>query len=78
MVTDFKDMQNKIADISGSWMKDLYIDGKKYWDVNDHFPDRYKAQKVALPSDCRFREDMIWLRRRNEKIADAWKVRLEI
>jgi hypothetical protein len=32
----------------------------------------------ALPSDPRFREDMIWLKRENENYAQIWKSRLEI
>ena len=35
-----KDVVKKIGDISGSWLKELIIDGKKYWDINDDVPER--------------------------------------
>lgn len=31
-----------------------------------------------LPSDPRFREDLIWLKREKEDYAQTWKTRLEI
>lgn len=31
-----------------------------------------------LKSDPRYREDLLWLRRRNEDFAQIWKTRLEI
>lgn len=31
-----------------------------------------------LPSDPRFRDDLIWLSRENESYAQTWKTRLEI
>lgn len=30
-----------------------------------------------LPSDCRFREDLIWLYKKNEDHSQTWKVKLE-
>jgi hypothetical protein len=42
-VKDFKkikDMVNQVCEINGSWLKDLYIDGVKYWDIEEDIPDR--------------------------------------
>lgn len=78
MINDFKDVDEKIETISGSWLKELIIGDNKYWEISQHVPERYKPAKVALPSDYRYREDLIWLKRKNEKLADLWKVRLEV
>jgi hypothetical protein len=32
----------------------------------------------SLPSDVRYREDLIWLKNGNEAFAQTWKTRLEI
>jgi hypothetical protein len=35
-----KDMVKSICDISGSWLRHLIIDGKKYWDIDADIPER--------------------------------------
>jgi hypothetical protein len=37
---NIKDMVKPICDIKGSWLKDLIIDGEKYWDINEDVPFR--------------------------------------
>jgi len=34
--------------------------------------------KKSLPSDHRYREDLIWLFYENEKYAQEWKTKLEV
>lgn len=69
-LSKIKDMQKKICDIEGSWLRSLIIDGKKYWDIDEDLPDRFKPllENVA-PSDWRYREDLIWLKYNYMKIA---------
>ena len=73
-----KDVVKKIGDISGSWLKELKIDGKKYWDINEDVPSRQiNCMENIIPSDWRYREDLIWLKYKYPKIAHQWKVRME-
>jgi len=37
-----KDVKKEICAIEGSWLYNLYIDGKKYWDVDELVPTRQK------------------------------------
>jgi hypothetical protein len=37
---NIKDMVKPICEIKGSWLKNLYIDGVKYWDINEDVPHR--------------------------------------
>lgn len=71
-------MVKPICDIQGSWLRSLIIDGKKYWDIDNEVPERYRPllENVA-PSDWRYREDLIWLKYNYMKIAHQWKVRME-
>ena len=77
-ISEIKDIDVEIAKIYGNWKKWLIIGEEEIWNV-----DRNKADKIvpipnAMPSDSRFREDLIWLRRGNEDYAQCWKSRLEI
>ena len=78
-----------ISTISGSWLRQLYFDGIKYWDIDEDIPTYIKPVYNCLPSDSRFREDLIWLYRsffkaKNEeerlyyeKLAQNWKLMIE-
>jgi len=67
-------------EIEGSWLQNLIIDGKEWWNIEDPDmrPQRHIPERLCLPSDWRFREDLIYLYRNDMKSADRWKVRLEI
>jgi hypothetical protein len=72
-------MVKPICDISGSWLKTLIIDGKKYWDIDEDLPPRQRfcMDNNLLPSDWRYREDLIWLKYGSMAIAHKWKFRIE-
>ncbi len=72
-------MIKKICDIEGSWLKSLAIDGTKYWDIDQDEPIRQVPEvgEEVLPSDWRYREDLIWLKYNYMKIAQKWKFRME-
>ncbi len=75
--------------LKGSWLYRLNFDNKEYWDIDKVVPCWLKPLRNALPSDGRFREEMIWLYRsfygaKNEKerieyenYAQSWKVNAE-
>jgi len=66
---DLKDIDEIICDIDGSWIKNLVIGGKEYWDINKTEPKRPFPLPNPLPSDVRYREDLLWLKKDN--IVDA-------
>ena len=75
--------------ISGSWLRQLFFDNNKYWDIDEDLPTYIRPSYNCLPSDSRFREDLIWLYRsfyksKNEterlyyeKLAQNWKLMIE-
>lgn len=68
---------NKICDIEGSWLEGLSFDGVREWDANIHRPVFHKFGINPLPSDWRYREDLVWLGKGNSEIAQRWKHRIE-
>jgi hypothetical protein len=70
-------IEREIGVLEGSWMEELRIDGEKLWQLDVDLPLRHTVAENPLPSDWRYREDLIWLFRGNQTIAQAWKVRLE-
>ena len=78
-----------LSKISGSWLKKLYFNNKIYWDIDKDLPTYIRPCLNCLPSDSRFREDLIWLYRsfyksKNEeerlyyeKLAQYWKLMIE-
>ena len=77
------------AKLSGSWLKEVIIDNEKFWDIDVDIPFWIKPVQKCLPSDCRFREDLIWLfrsfycsknedeRLKYEHLAQEWKLIIE-
>ena len=80
---------NIISKIKGSWLNKLIINDNIMWDIDKQNPEYIKPVKNSLPSDGRYREDLIWLYRsfycakdENERIlyqdiAQEWKVTME-
>ena len=78
-----------VAYMTGSWLEQLKFDNKIYWDIKKDKPTWIKPCTSCLPSDSRFREDLIWLfrsfycaknekdREKYEKLANEWKLILE-
>ena len=66
---DLRDVVRELGEISGNWLSDMQIDGEEYWSLEDQQPTRHVPASSALPSDARYREDLIWLMRGNEKYA---------
>ena len=65
-----------ISEISGAWTDNLIIDKRNMWN-NQVKGYTFQMIKDPLPSDFRFREDLLWLRHGNMANAQKWKVRLE-
>jgi hypothetical protein len=73
----YADIEKEISSIKGSFLENLLFDDKDFWVIDKIQPSTYKAIEDPLPSDCRFREDLIWLKYGNMKNAEDWKLRLE-
>ncbi len=77
-INDITNVQTKLVDIAGSWLSSLEIDGETVWDINRHIPHRFTpVMENVAPSDSRYRDDMLWLRRGYQGIAHQWKVKME-
>lgn len=67
---------NLLAEIGGSWTNELFIDGRPQWNKKVK-KFAYLLVKDPIPSDFRFREDILWLRYGQIPHAQKWKLRLE-
>lgn len=76
-IKDINDVKKELCEIEGSWLRDVKFNGETYWTIDgpEFRPERAIPTPTALPSDWRYREDLIWLYRNNMDYADAWKVR---
>jgi len=77
-----------ISRIKGNWLESIFFDEKSYWSIEKNKPSIIKPVEEVIPSDCRFREDLVWLFRSfnttNEEekqkyldLAQNWKYLLE-
>mgnify|MGYP003552985670 CR=1 FL=1 len=68
--------EDSLSLISGSWINNIQFDNKVYWDTS--FKGfSLKMNLDVLPSDWRFREDLLWLLYENVTYAQSWKTKLE-
>jgi len=74
----------------GSWLDKFYFDeDEKIWDIDTDIPDWIRPVDYPIPSDGRYREDVIWLqrsfylakddeeRKKYEDLAQSWKLMVE-
>ena len=52
-----------VSNIEGSWLQGLRFNGLEYWNIDTHRPQFHLFVDNPLPSDWRFREDLLWLGR---------------
>jgi hypothetical protein len=83
------DNYEKIETISGDFFDKLYIGEQLMCDINKQNPEHIRPTKHCIPSDGRYREDLIWLHRsfygaKNQEeeeiyrdISMEWKVMME-
>ena len=77
-IADLDDVKKELARLKGSWLDKVEINSVNYWDVDKLVPEAMRYASNPLPSDWRFREDLVWLRRCKYDLADPWKDALEI
>ena len=71
-----KEDREFLSRIEGNWLERIGFDGKEYWNTKE-LSLQLNLSLNPLPSDWRFREDLLWSIYGNSKIADAWKYKLE-
>jgi len=74
----YGDLETPICDIYGSWLEYLKIGDEETFNVNRDIPTNFIPVQDPLPSDARFREDLIWVKRNNKIHAQQWKLLLEV
>ncbi len=89
MKVDGKHIKEKIlSKVTGSWLKDIKFDNEQFWNLETFTPAWIKPIQNVLPSDWRFREDLIWLfrsfnaindhdRKLYEEYSQGWKIHTE-
>ncbi len=77
-IEELNDIKTEIARVKGSWLDKVEINGVNYWAADRVKLSEFIYQNNPLPSDSRFREDLIWLRRNKIDYADKWKDAIEI
>lgn len=75
---ELKDIESPICQITGSWLHNIKFGEETYWTIDEVMPTGIWYAARVLPSDWRFREDLLWIRKENETIADLWKKELEV
>ena len=75
--SDLNDVEELWCSIYGSWIKSLIIDDKKYWSIKNNVITPHLPVSNPLPSDWRYREDLVWVWRDDYNIAQKWKLALE-
>lgn len=78
-LADMPDVVKKLITIEGSWLREIRADGELLWSIQTdlQFAQQHFFVENPLPSDCRFREDLVWLTKKSEENAQVWKVKLE-
>ncbi|GLD93352.1 hypothetical protein PINS_up001944 [Pythium insidiosum] len=69
--------KHPVSLLSGSWLTHLQFDDKVYWHVESEPAFAHTPVDDPLPSDSRFREDLIALKNGDIALAQAEKLRLE-
>mmetsp|Transcript_19300 Transcript_19300/g.18997 ORF Transcript_19300/g.18997 Transcript_19300/m.18997 type:complete len:280 (+) Transcript_19300:786-1625(+) len=75
---DVTDIEEEICDVWGNVLEELLIDNEKFWEIDSYTPYRCFPMPTSLPSDCRYREDLLWLQYDNLKYSQEWKGKLEV
>ena len=77
-LSDISNVDEEICEVYGDTLNELIIDGETFWIMDREVPYRLYPMPDCLPSDSRYREDLLWLHYEDQKYAQEWKSRLEI
>jgi hypothetical protein len=57
--------------VNGYWTEEMWIDGVRFWNINEYRGFKVRPSDNPLPSDVRFREDLVFLRNEDENTASV-------
>eukprot|EP00828_Plagiopyla_frontata_P046542 TRINITY_DN82_c0_g1_i5.p1 TRINITY_DN82_c0_g1~~TRINITY_DN82_c0_g1_i5.p1 ORF type:complete len:505 (+),score=74.81 TRINITY_DN82_c0_g1_i5:1335-2849(+) len=77
-IAKISSQNQSLCKVEGSWLEYMKFDGVTYWDLEKIRPLKLIQTEIPLPSDCRYREDLIYLAQKNLQLAQEWKVKLEV
>ena len=77
-LSDIVDVDEEIWEVHGDTLHELVIDGENFWTIDEYVPHRMYPDPHCLPSDARYREDLLWLHYDDQKYAQEWKCKLEV
>lgn len=60
-ITRISNPNEVLSKVTGSWLENIVFDGKPYWILEKIEPAALLKSNDPLPSDCRYREDLIYL-----------------
>lgn len=64
------DENNQIyGNVKGSWLEYIEFDGVRYWDIAYVDPAKLIHTGGPLDSDCRYREDLIYLAKKDVNLS---------
>jgi len=72
-----EDFSNEVSKIEGSWLDYIEFDGINYWRCENYKIYPLVSVENPLPSDCKYRLDIIQLKLGEEAIAQDLKAKLE-
>lgn len=73
-----KDILEEHYKITGQWTKEVLIDDKVFYAVETDRYAKYEVDPHPLPSDCMYREDVVYKRLGNIARSQNEKERLEV
>lgn len=76
-ITKISDPSHEYSKFEGLWTSYIEFDGKRYWDLKAVDPIDHIDTTEPLESDCRYREDLIFLAKKDMAKAQEHKIRLE-
>ena len=75
--TKCNDILFEVAPLNGKWQSHLIMDGEEVWSLKQSPQTKSLSVPNPLFSDCRYREDLMWLRKNDLDKAAQWKQWLE-
>jgi hypothetical protein len=66
-----------LSNIEGEFTSNLKFDGELFWEHSQYSYPQLLRMGYTLPSDSTFREDLIYLKKGDEEMAQKFKVKLE-
>ena len=64
-ITNISNPNAILSKVDGSWLESVEFDGKRFWDLEKIDPANLIKTNTPLQSDCRYREDLLFLAKKD-------------